>query len=128
MTENLEINKREYPSKFSKTAIVICLDGSQKEYLEEASKLNLTPNIDAEKSMLAEIFSKSISPVLDNWNRIDAFSSRFKIPLLLSSLILPLKNSLTKPEFKELLSIFKFEFLSFIDQAFLLDKLNPLAK
>ena len=28
MTENLEINKREYPSTFSKTAIVICLDGS----------------------------------------------------------------------------------------------------
>ena len=27
MTENLVINKREYPGKFSKTAIVICLDG-----------------------------------------------------------------------------------------------------
>ena len=46
MSDNLEINKREYPSNFSKTAIVICLDGSQKEYLEEASKSNLTPNLD----------------------------------------------------------------------------------
>ena len=31
------------------TAIVICLDGSQKEYFEEASKLKLTPNIDSFK-------------------------------------------------------------------------------
>ena len=46
MSDNLEINKRVYPSSFSKTAIVICLDGSQKEYLEEASKSNLTPNLD----------------------------------------------------------------------------------
>ena len=46
MSDTLEINKREYPSSFSKTAIVICLDGSQKEYLDEASKSNLTPNLD----------------------------------------------------------------------------------
>ncbi len=48
MSDNLEINNREYPSSFSKTAIVICLDGSQSKRvsLEEASKSNLTPNLD----------------------------------------------------------------------------------
>ena len=70
VTENLEINKREYPSKFSKTAIVICLDGSQKEYLEEASKLNLTPNIDALISNGQSLLVHSAIPSFTNPNNI----------------------------------------------------------
>ena len=35
MTDTLSINNREYPSILKKTSIVICLDGSQKEYLDE---------------------------------------------------------------------------------------------
>ena len=46
MTNTLSINNREYPSALNQTSIVICLDGSQKEYIDEASKLNLTPNLD----------------------------------------------------------------------------------
>ena len=37
MENNIIINNRIYPKKFKNTAIVICLDGSQKEYLDEAS-------------------------------------------------------------------------------------------
>ena len=70
MTENLVINKREYPSKFAKTAIVICLDGSQKEYLEEASKLNLTPNIDALISNGQSLLVHSAIPSFTNPNNI----------------------------------------------------------
>ena len=51
MSSPIEINERQYPGMPSSTAIVICLDGSQKEYFEEASKLNLTPNIDSFKKV-----------------------------------------------------------------------------
>ena len=70
MSENLVINNREYPSTFSKTAIVICLDGSQKEYLEEASKLNLTPNIDALISNGESLLVHSAIPSFTNPNNI----------------------------------------------------------
>ena len=43
---NLEINQRNYPLKFNKPVVVICLDGSQKEYLDRASESKLTPNLD----------------------------------------------------------------------------------
>ena len=46
MKTNFKINDREYPSNLKKTSVVICLDGSQKEYLDEASKKRLTPNLD----------------------------------------------------------------------------------
>ena len=49
MTHPIEVNERVYPGIPSTTAIVICLDGSQKEYFEQAAKSNLTPNIDAVK-------------------------------------------------------------------------------
>ena len=49
MTAAIEVNDRIYPGILKSTAIVICLDGSQKEYFEEASKLKLTPNIDSFK-------------------------------------------------------------------------------
>ena len=42
----MNINFREYPSKINKPVVVICLDGSQKEYLDTASKSGLTPNLD----------------------------------------------------------------------------------
>ena len=44
MTQTITINERDYTGIPASTAIVICLDGSQKEYFEEASKLHLTPN------------------------------------------------------------------------------------
>ena len=70
MSENLEINKREYPSNFSKTAIVICLDGSQKEYLEEASKSNLTPNLDQLIASGENLLVHSAIPSFTNPNNI----------------------------------------------------------
>ena len=70
MSDNLEINNREYPSSFSKTAIVICLDGSQKEYLEEASKSNLTPNLDKLISSGENLLVHSAIPSFTNPNNI----------------------------------------------------------
>ncbi len=70
MSDNLEINKREYPSTFSKTAIVICLDGSQKEYLEEASKSNLTPNLDKLIAHGENLLVHSAIPSFTNPNNI----------------------------------------------------------
>ena len=70
MSDNLEINKREYPSKFSKTVIVICLDGSQKEYLEEASKSNLTPNLDKLIADGENLLVNSAIPSFTNPNNI----------------------------------------------------------
>ena len=70
MFDNLEINKREYPSTFSKTAIVICLDGSQKEYLEEASKSNLTPNLDKLIAHGENLLAHSAIPSFTNPNNI----------------------------------------------------------
>ena len=52
---NLEINQRNYPSKFNKPVVVICLDGSQKEYLDRASESKLTPNLD-KISMMENLF------------------------------------------------------------------------
>ena len=46
MTKTLNINNREFPNIPKKTSIVVCLDGSQKEYFDEASKSNITPNLD----------------------------------------------------------------------------------
>src|SRR5210317_812460 len=42
----MNINHRQYPSQLNKPVVVICLDGSQKEYLDIASKSGLTPNLD----------------------------------------------------------------------------------
>ena len=70
MSDNLEINKREYPSKFSKTVIVICLDGSQKEYLEEASKSDLTPNLDKLIADGENLLVNSAIPSFTNPNNI----------------------------------------------------------
>ena len=46
MISDFTINNRKYSRVLKNTSVVICLDGSQKEYLDEASKVNLTPNLD----------------------------------------------------------------------------------
>ena len=62
MTDTLSINNREYPSILKKTSIVICLDGSQKEYLDEASKF-----IDKSSSKYSYILSETRYYFLANY-------------------------------------------------------------
>jgi len=76
MSSLLEINKRQYPGMPSSTAIVICLDGSQKEYFEEASKLNLTPNIDSFKKNGEDLLVNSAIPSFTNPNNISIVTGR----------------------------------------------------
>tara|TARA_Y100000590_G_scaffold462129_1_gene625453 strand:+ start:11993 stop:13243 length:1251 start_codon:yes stop_codon:yes gene_type:complete len=42
---NININNKNYPTKLKKNVIVICLDGSQKEYFDIALEKNLMPNL-----------------------------------------------------------------------------------
>ena len=70
MTGSFSINNREYSSTFKKTAIVICLDGSQKEYLDEASKVNLTPNLDKIIENGEYLMAHSAIPSFTNPNNI----------------------------------------------------------
>ena len=44
MSDKIEINKRQYNKSLSSTVVVICLDGSQKEYIDIASS-KLTPKL-----------------------------------------------------------------------------------
>ena len=60
----------------SSTAIVICLDGSQKEYFEEASKLNLTPNLDELKRTGENLLANSAIPSFTNPNNISIVTGR----------------------------------------------------
>ena len=64
MTQTITINERDYTGLPTSTAIVICLDGSQKEYFEEASKLNLTPNLDKIINTGENLLANSAIPVL----------------------------------------------------------------
>ena len=70
MTNTLFINNREYPSILNQTSIVICLDGSQKEYIDEASKLNLTPNLDDIIQKGENLMAHSAIPSFTNPNNI----------------------------------------------------------
>ena len=70
MTKPLLINNREYSGIPNQTAIVICLDGSQKEYLEEASKSNLTPNLDRITQKGEYLMAHSAIPSFTNPNNI----------------------------------------------------------
>ena len=70
MIKTLRINNREYPNIPIKTAVVICLDGSQKEYLDEASKLNLTPNLDSIIQKGEYMIAHSAIPSFTNPNNI----------------------------------------------------------
>ena len=70
MTNTLSINNREYPSILNQTSIVICLDGSQKEYIDEASNLNLTPNLDDIIQKGEYLMAHSAIPSFTNPNNI----------------------------------------------------------
>tara|TARA_B100000900_G_scaffold415962_1_gene448166 strand:- start:1759 stop:2997 length:1239 start_codon:yes stop_codon:yes gene_type:complete len=66
----LEINQRNYPSKINKPVVVICLDGSQKEYLDRASQSKLTPNLDKIVKEGEFILAHSAIPSFTNPNNI----------------------------------------------------------
>ena len=70
MTETLTINDREYSNIPIKTSIVICLDGSQKEYLDEASKSHLIPNLDKIFQKGEYLLAHSAIPSFTNPNNI----------------------------------------------------------
>ena len=76
MTATIEVNDRIYPGILKSTAIVICLDGSQKEYFEEASKLKLTPNIDSLKKNGEDLLVNSAIPSFTNPNNISIVTGR----------------------------------------------------
>jgi len=76
MTNQININERIYSGIPSSTAIVICLDGSQKEYFEEASKLNLTPNLDEIKRTGENLLANSAIPSFTNPNNISIVTGR----------------------------------------------------
>ena len=76
MTAAIEVNDRIYPGILKSTAIVICLDGSQKEYFEEASKLKLTPNIDSFKENGEDLLVNSAIPSFTNPNNISIVTGR----------------------------------------------------
>ena len=76
MSSPIEINERQYPGIPSSTAIVICLDGSQKEYFDEASKLDLTPNIDSFKKSGEDLLVNSAIPSFTNPNNISIVTGR----------------------------------------------------
>ena len=76
MTKTLTINDREYSNIPIKTSIVICLDGSQKEYLEEASKSHLTPNLDKIIQKGEYLLAHSAIPSFTNPNNISIVTGR----------------------------------------------------
>ena len=76
MTQTITINERDYTGLPTSTAIVICLDGSQKEYFEEASKLNLTPNLDKIINTGEHLLANSAIPSFTNPNNISIVTGR----------------------------------------------------
>jgi phosphonoacetate hydrolase len=70
MTTSFSINNREYQKKLKKKCVVICLDGSQKEYLEEASKANIMPNLDKIINKGESLLAHSAIPSFTNPNNI----------------------------------------------------------
>tara|TARA_B110000263_G_scaffold224586_1_gene215055 strand:+ start:431 stop:1675 length:1245 start_codon:yes stop_codon:yes gene_type:complete len=70
MTNSFIINKREYPRVIKNISVVICLDGSQKEYLDEASSANLTPNLDKIIKKGEYLLAHSAIPSFTNPNNI----------------------------------------------------------
>jgi len=70
MTILLNINNRQYQGIPKKTSVVICLDGSQKEYLDEASKINLMPNLDRIIKKGEYLIAHSAIPSFTNPNNI----------------------------------------------------------
>ena len=76
MSDMVSVNEREYPNSFKTTAVVICLDGSQKEYLDEASKLDLTPNLDRITKTGEYLMVHSAIPSFTNPNNISIVTGR----------------------------------------------------
>ena len=76
MTSSFIINNREYLSTINNTCVVICLDGSQKEYLDEASKANLTPNLDKIIKKGEYLIAHSAIPSFTNPNNISIVTGR----------------------------------------------------
>jgi phosphonoacetate hydrolase len=66
----MNINHRQYPSQLNKPVVVICLDGSQKEYLDTASDAGLTPNLDQIIKNGEFIIAHSAIPSFTNPNNI----------------------------------------------------------
>ena len=70
MINNLIINNRQYSKKINNPCVVICLDGSQKEYLDEASNAKLTPNLDKIIQKGEYLIAHSAIPSFTNPNNI----------------------------------------------------------
>ena len=70
MTISFSINKREYPRVIKNASVVVCLDGSQKEYLDEASNANLTPHLDKIIKKGENLIAHSAIPSFTNPNNI----------------------------------------------------------
>ena len=66
----MNINHRQYPSQLNKPVVVICLDGSQKEYLDTTSDAGLTPNLDQIIKNGEFIIAHSAIPSFTNPNNI----------------------------------------------------------
>ncbi|MEK9885654.1 MAG: alkaline phosphatase family protein, partial [Pelagibacteraceae bacterium] len=73
---SLNINQREYPHQVNKPVVVICLDGSQKEYLDRASQSGLTPNLDNIIENGEFILAHSAIPSFTNPNNISIVTGR----------------------------------------------------
>ena len=70
MSDKIEINKRQYNKSLSSTVVVICLDGSQKEYIDIASSKGLTPNLDKILENGQYLMANSAIPSFTNPNNI----------------------------------------------------------
>ena len=62
MSDKIDINKRHYNKSLTSTVVVICLDGSQKEYIDIASSKGLTPNLDKILENGLSCLSTSVEP------------------------------------------------------------------
>ena len=76
MSDMISVNERNYPNSFKTTSVVICLDGSQKEYLDEASKLGLTTNLDRITKTGEYLMAHSAIPSFTNPNNISIVTGR----------------------------------------------------
>ncbi|MBD1147324.1 phosphonoacetate hydrolase [Pelagibacterales bacterium SAG-MED31] len=76
MSDMISVNERNYPNSFKTTSVVICLDGSQKEYLDEASKLGLTTNLDRITKAGEYLMAHSAIPSFTNPNNISIVTGR----------------------------------------------------
>ena len=70
MSDKIDINKRHYNKSLTSTVVVICLDGSQKEYIDIASSKGLTPNLDKILENGQYLMANSAIPSFTNPNNI----------------------------------------------------------